>query len=144
MIDWVKSIMLPLADKSDRKALRQFAWQMAIAVPLLFAGLLPWLFDRPIHEWPFIASAVLLASAYIVPITLYPIYFVWIIFASILGWMNTQIILGIAYFLLIMPLGIVLRLLGKLGYVSRLNLNADSYWITRTTPPRRDNLKEPF
>ena len=144
MIAWVKSIMLPLADKSDRKALRQFAWQMAVAVPLLFAGLLPWLFDKPIHEWPFIVSVVLLASAYILPMTLYPIYFIWIIFASILGWTNTQIILGIAYFLLILPLGLVLRILGKLGYTAKQDPKAKSYWITRTTPPRRENLKEPF
>ena len=144
MIAWVKSIMLPLAGKSDHKALRQFAWQMAIAVPLFFAGLLPWLFERPVHEWPFVISAVLLVSAYILPITLYPIYVVWIIFASILGWTNTQIILGLAYFLLILPLGMVLRMLGKLGYVTRLEPNLKSYWIDRTTPPRPENLKEPF
>lgn len=144
MIMWFKSIMLPLAAKSDYKALRQFAWQMAVAVPLFFAGLLPWLFDRPVHEWPFIVSAVLLASAYILPITLYPIYVVWMIFASILGWTNTQIILGLAFFLLIVPLGIVLRMLGKLGYVRLIEPKANTYWINRSTPPRRDNLKEPF
>lgn len=144
MLTWFKSIMLPLADKSDRKALRHFAWQMAIAVPLIFAGLLPWLFDRPIQEWPFVVSGILLVSAYILPITLYPIYFVWIIFASILGWINTQIILGLAFFVLILPLGILLRLLGKLGYNPKLEPDAESYWITRDTPPRRDNLKEPF
>ena len=144
MTNWIKTVMLPVAAQSDRKALRQFAWQMAVAVPFLFAGLLPWLFDEPIHQWPFIVSLALLLSAYVLPITLYPIYLMWMVFASILGWANTQIILGLAYFLLIVPLGLGLRLFGKLGYVTRLDPTVQTYWINRATPPRRDNLKEPF
>jgi hypothetical protein len=144
MTNWIKAVMLPVAAQSDRKALRQFAWQMAVAVPFLFAGLLPWLFDNPIHQWPFIVSLALLLSAYVLPITLYPIYLMWMVFASILGWTNTQIILGLAYVLLIVPLGLGLRLFGKLGYVTRLDPTVQTYWIDRTTPPRRDNLKEPF
>jgi hypothetical protein len=69
---------------------------------------------------------------------------VWIVFASVLGWTNTQIILAVAFFALILPLGLVLRLFGKLGYSTRWTESADSYWIDRENPPTADNLKEPF
>ena len=144
MITWFKSIMLPMADKNDKAALKQFAWQMGVAFPLIFSGLLPWIFSDPMPTWPFVLSVVLLCSAYLVPILLYPLYIVWIVFASVLGWTNTQIILAVAFFALILPLGLVLRLFGKLGYSTRWLETSQSYWIDRENPPTADNLKEPF
>lgn len=144
MLNAIKSIMLPMADRDDRRALRQFAWQMSIAFPLVFALLLPWIFDDPMPVWPFVVSASLLLSAFVFPPLLYPLYCIWMVIASILGWMNTQLILALAFFVLILPLGLVLRLFGKLGYKTALDQSATSYWITRDNPPGKDNLKEPF
>ena len=144
MLNGFKSIMLPMADKHDNKALRHFAWQMSVAFPLIFAGLLPWIFDDPMPIWPFILSGTLVVSALILPILLFPLYTVWIVFASVLGWTNTQIILALAYFALILPIGLLLRLLGKLGYTKKIDKSSSSYWIDRETPPNPENLKEPF
>ncbi|MBT0586458.1 SxtJ family membrane protein [Alteromonas oceanisediminis] len=140
----LNTIMLPMAEKHDSAALRQFAWQMAIAFPLFFALLLPWLFDQAYPLWPWYVSVTLLLSAFVVPIALYPLYVVWMIIASLLGWTNTVIILGIAFFLLIMPIGLILRGLNKLGYHRKLDPSAESYWIDRTQSPTAENLKEPF
>jgi hypothetical protein len=44
---------------------------------------------------------------------LLPLYRTWIKFGDTLGWINSRIILGAVFYLLIMPMGLVLRLLGK-------------------------------
>ncbi|MDM7860704.1 SxtJ family membrane protein [Alteromonas sp. ASW11-36] len=144
MLSKLKSIMLPMADPSDSSALRQFAVQMSVAFPLFFALLLPWIFDHAMPYWPFLVSVALLTGGFVIPRILYPMYVVWMIIASVLGWLNTQLILGLAFFILILPLGLVLRLFNKLGYSSKINKNVSSYWITRQNPPRKENLKEPF
>jgi hypothetical protein len=77
-------------------------------------------------------------------VLLFPLYVVWTVFASILGWLNTFVILALAFYLLIFPIGLVLRLLGKLGYQTKLKPDAKSHWIQRVSPPQKDNLKEPF
>ena len=141
---WITDHMLPMAAADDKPALRKFAWQMSIAFPLFFALLLPWIFSHPMPMWPFYVAAILLVSAYLVPVLLFPLYVVWTVFASLLGWLNTFVILALAFYLLIFPIGLVLRLLGKLGYQTKLKLGAKSYWIQRVSPPQKDNLKEPF
>ncbi|WP_100641068.1 SxtJ family membrane protein [Alteromonas facilis] len=143
MKTWFLSIRLPMAKPDDKKALRQFALQMGIAFPVIFAVVLPWLFDDPIPLWPFAITFVLFAAATILPVLLYPAYVMWIFVASILGWMNTQLILALVFFLLILPLGLVLRVTGKLSYRDKQS-NNDSYWIARERPPKAENLKEPF
>lgn len=141
---WITDHMLPMAAADDKPALRKFAWQMSIAFPLFFALLLPWIFSHPMPMWPFYVAAILLVSAYLVPVLLFPLYVVWTVFASLLGWLNTFVILALAFYLLIFPIGLVLRLLGKLGYQTKLKPDAKSYWIQRESPPQKDNLKEPF
>ncbi|WP_240612764.1 SxtJ family membrane protein [Alteromonas flava] len=144
MKNWFMSIRLPMAAADDRKALRQFAWQMAIAFPLFFCLIIPWLLGHVMPLWPLVVSGILLSSALLVPVLLYPCYVVWIVIASILGWMNTQLILALIFFVLIMPLGLVLRLFGKLTYQTKPVEQAESYWLKRDKPPKAANLEEPF
>lgn len=144
MPKWINDHMLPLAAADDKDALRKFAWQMSIAFPLFFALIIPWLVDQAVAIWPFVVSGVLLVSAYLIPVLLFPLYVVWMIIASILGWLNTFVILAVAFYLLIFPIGLILRLLGKLGYQVKLLPKVNTYWITRQSPPQKENLKEPF
>nr|WP_136252435.1 SxtJ family membrane protein [Ningiella ruwaisensis] len=136
------SIMLPMVNKSDTDALQSFALTMAIAFPFVFMGLIPWLFSLSVPLWPALLTLVLMLLHIVRPGALYPIYVLWMFIASVLGWLNTKVILGIAYVFLIVPTGIVMQLLGKLQYQKRVNKK--STWVKRETPPTAKNLKEPF
>jgi Tfp pilus assembly protein PilO len=42
-----------------------------------------------------------------------PAYRLWIKFGDALNWINSRIILGVLFYVLIMPIGFILRLMGK-------------------------------
>lgn len=131
-----------LIAKTDAQGLRRFGWQMAIAIPLLFTLLLPWLFSWGWVSWPLYLSSILLIFALVYPLGLYYPYRLWMSFAGVMGWLNTRLLLGIVFFLLIMPIGLVLRLAGKLQY--RNSRQTNSYWIAPDKIPKAKDLEDPF
>ncbi|MFB1037241.1 MAG: SxtJ family membrane protein, partial [Sinobacterium sp.] len=91
--------MLTLVDKSDIRELKSFARTMIWAFPAIFMGLLPWIFERDIHWWPSVISAVLGLLYLLYPAGIYYPYRVWMLIAGVLGWINTRLILGMAFYL---------------------------------------------
>lgn len=72
------------------------------------------------------------------------LYEAWMKFAHLLGWVNTRIILTIVYFLIITPLALVFKAIGK-DPMSREFEKIDSYWTKRE--PRafdRDSYRRQF
>jgi len=72
----------------------------------------PWLelYDLPLWPW---GLAIFLGFWVLVwPIFLYPFFRFWMALGDILGWMNTRIILGFLFYVIFMPLGLVMRLFG--------------------------------
>ncbi|MDH4182865.1 MAG: SxtJ family membrane protein [Nitrospinota bacterium] len=65
------------------------------------------------------------------PMALMPLYRIWVKFAMFLAWFNTRLLLGIIYFMLITPLGLAMRMLGKDILDERIDKNAASYWIKK-------------
>jgi hypothetical protein len=72
----------------------------------------------------------LLTGLWAYPI-LKPIYVGWMTFAFALGWVNTRIILGIVFYLIFTPAGLVMRLLGKDPLGLRFDRHASTYWVRR-------------
>ncbi len=141
----LQKVMLPLASKDDLSALKSFAITMAIAFPVVFSLLLPWLFSAEMPIWPFAVSIVLGILYLVVPHLLYYPYVGWMVIASILGWLNTKLLLGIIFYLLITPIGVMMKALGKLQYKHRVH--KPSNWVTRDdkqSQKQKARLEEPF
>ncbi len=60
-----------------------------------------------------------------------PLYIGWMAFAFVLGWVNTRLILGIFFYLILTPIGLILRLTGKDLLDRRIDHQASSYWVKR-------------
>jgi ABC-type uncharacterized transport system permease subunit len=60
----------------------------------------------------------------------------WMKVGHVLGAINTKIILGIIYYLLITPMGLVMRLMGKDPMHRALTQGTDTYRIVRAPRPR--------
>lgn len=54
----------------------------------------------------------------------------WMKFAHVLGWVNTRIILTLVYLLIMTPLALIFKVLGKDPMNRRLG-GQDSYWAKR-------------
>lgn len=58
-------------------------------------------------------GAGLIILGIIVPIILKPIYYVWMVFAAVLGWIMTRVILSVVFYLILTPIGIIAKLFRK-------------------------------
>ncbi len=136
--------MQQLADKNDTAALRSFALMMSWAFPLFFSLIIPWLFNAKWQWWPLVVSAVFLSLYAIFPKGIYPLYRAWMFVGGILGWINTRIILGFTFFILLTPIGFFMRLRRKLQYKNYLDKKSSSYFIKREDDMNKEKLENPF
>lgn len=70
----------------------------------------------------------------LVPRVLKPIYRAWMALAFALGYVMTRVILTLVFVLTVVPIGLVLRALGKDPLAKRLAPGAETYWISRDDP----------
>lgn len=61
----------------------------------------------------YLLSIILLAITVIVPVLLKPIAFLWLGFSKILGNITSKIILTIIFFLVVFPIGMIRKMMGK-------------------------------
>jgi hypothetical protein len=118
----------------DWKALRNFGLLMAVVL-LLVGG---WLWWKSAATWPWVlgVAALLGVIAIAAPMLLKPFYRVWMIFALIMGWVMTRVVLTLVYFLVLTPIGLLGRVFGEQFLHLKRSKDSDTYWVRRTGPAR--------
>lgn len=110
----------------------------AVSVYLRYAGVEYW-------HWFLVGAGGFLLTGQIAYRVLRPLYIVWMRFAYILGWINARILLGIFFYLVLTPIGLVLRLTGKDLLDRKIDRTAVSYWKKREgTAPGREQYERLF
>lgn len=119
----------------DRRALRNFG--LLAAIVLLLAG--GWLWWKASASWPWVAGAAALPAVIGVaaPGILKPFYRGWMIFAVILGWVMTRVILTGVFYLVVTPISLLGRAFGEQFLQLKKSQGSASYWVRRTGPPRQ-------
>lgn len=128
------------------KAMREFGLVTGALIIGLFGLFIPWLWDVNLSQWLSHAGAIgggLIIWALIHPASLRWVYRPWMKFATILGIINTHIILFLLFFLLFMPMGLVMRLFGKDPMQRQFQKQQASYRHTRE-PPTKDHMETPY
>ena len=92
--------------------------------------------------WAAVISAGLLLPAAVYPASLRQVYTGWMALGHVLGWINTRIILGFIFYLIVTPIGIVRRWLGKDPMGRRLSPHLKSYRLARTSRPASHLTKQ--
>lgn len=131
-------------DKTDIRALKEFARTMSWAFPVIFGIALPWLFNYSWQYWPLGITIVLMSLHWLSPQAIFYPFKIWMTLVSILGWINTRVILGLSFYLLIAPIGMFLRLFGKLQYRTNIDNNRKSNYVLREESPDKQSLENPF
>ena len=104
---------------------RKFGYVFAIALTVL-SGIL-WLIFGELFRGLLIAAAVFAVCALVAPGVLLPINRIWMMFAGRLGAANNYLILGIVYILVILPIALFMRLIGRDLMHRKLDLDAKTY-----------------
>lgn len=115
--------------KTGKKDIRSFGVTIGIIL-LIVAGFLFYKEKESFQLFIYIAGSFI-SLGFLVPIILKPIYLVWMIFAVILGWFMTRVILSLLFYLVVTPIGLVLRLLGKDLLELKKQEVQGSYWNFR-------------
>jgi hypothetical protein len=134
---------MPTINAKDSAELRKFGLGFAALLTLFFWALLPWWFNYPRALWPVYASVVISALALLLPTAIYPIFRIWLVIALILGWINTRLILGGVFFLLLLPIGSWLFWRGKLHFKQGFEPHKVSYKERREVLDEKQ-MENPF
>tara|TARA_B100000579_G_scaffold218417_1_gene178632 strand:+ start:509 stop:892 length:384 start_codon:yes stop_codon:yes gene_type:complete len=107
----------------------------------LLISLYPLLNNGDIRVWSLAISVFFLVLGLVNSKILTPLNKLWFKFGIFLGRIISPIIMGIIFFLVVTPIGFIMRLIGK----DLLNLkyqNIQSYWIKKTGP--KSKMKNQF
>ena len=120
--------------RPDARELRRFGLTVggvfgALALwPLVVRGASP--------RWWALALAVgLVLPAVVAPGLLAPANRLWMSVGEALGWINTRILLGAVCFLMLTPMGLIMRWLGKDPMRRGFDPNAATYCVSRRPRP---------
>ena len=111
------------------------------SIVFLIISLWPVLSQNDIRIWSLIISGIFLILGLINSKLLLPLNKIWFKFGILLGNFIAPIVMGIVYFMVVTPTGLIMRLLGK----DLLNLkknNKDTYWIQKDNS--NSDLKNQF
>jgi hypothetical protein len=98
--------------QSTRKELRQFGLLFTVIAALVAAWVF-WRHDIGSAYLPGSIAVVLLALSLLWPTPLKPLWWPWMVFVNVLGFVNSHLLLALVLFLLFTPIGWALRLFGK-------------------------------
>jgi hypothetical protein len=83
--------------------------------------------------------------AWLSPAALAPLNRVWTRFGLLLHRIVSPVVLGVMFFVVVTPMGLIMRALGKDPLRLRFDRDARSYWIDRRPPgPAPDTLNNQF
>jgi hypothetical protein len=126
----------------DRKGLREFGLVTGTIVAGLFGLFFPWLLERPWPLWPWLIFAVLGLWGLAAPLSLRPVYRGWMRFGLLLSRITTPLIMGVVFFIVVTPMAVIRRMLGKDSLARKFDQSA-SYRVTSRKAPVK-NLEKPF
>ena len=127
----------------DRKGLREFGLTTGAAIVIIFGLFFPWILELNWPVWPWVIAAPLWLLALVHPLWLRWIYRAWMRFGLLASRVMTPLVLGIVFFVMISPMAMVRRLMGKDPMHRALDPNQKSYRVQSAKSPR-EKLERPF
>jgi len=97
----------------------------------LVIALWPLLSKGDPRQWALIAAAVFGIPAIVFPKILAPLNSLWAKFGLLMHRIINPVLMGLVFFIAVVPTGLILRLLGKDPMHRKFNASATSYWIKR-------------
>ncbi len=115
--------------KESKKDLRKFG--LSVGAVLIIIAVLLFYFDKSSYPYFGFVGLVLILFGAFFPIALKPLNKVWMIFAIVLGWVMTRVILTILFYFVLTPISFIARISGKKFLELNIDKTAKSYWEKR-------------
>ena len=99
-----------MSKRVSKKDLREFGLLVGILLPFLIGWAIPAILGHSFRLWTLFIALPLLLFSIVAPKKLNYLYKKWILFGNFLANINSNILLGIIFFLIMLPMSIVMRL----------------------------------
>ena len=96
----------------SKKQLREFGILISFGFPFLIGWLLPSIFGHEFRTWTLWIGFPGLILGLTAPRLLNYPYKIWMLLGHALGWVNSHIILGLVFILVLQPIAYIMRLTG--------------------------------
>jgi len=123
IIEEIKNIDL------SKNALKKFG--LTFTVISFFISIILFLNHSKLFFYFILAGILLLIISLFIPEILKHVYKIWMTFALILGIITTNIILTLLFYLIILPIGLIIKLSGKDLLDLKFNKGSLTYWNYR-------------
>ena len=101
-----------MKENISKKQLREFGLLIGFGFPILIGWLLPSLFGHQFRIWTLWIGVPGLLIGLSAPRLLHYPYKSWMALGHALGWVNSHIILGLIFILILQPIAYIMRLTG--------------------------------
>ena len=108
----------------------------------LIIGLWPLLGTNEIRYWSIFFSIIFFLLGITNSKLLNPLNKIWFNFGMLLGKMISPLVMGIIFFLVVTPIGVIMRVFGKDILSLKYNKKNKSYWIEKNGP--KSKMKNQF
>lgn len=123
--------------------LRRFGLMSAAFFSGIFGLFFPWILNAVFPKWPWVILAVLVPWSLVAPGSMRPFYNVWMRLSLLIGGVMNYLILGIVFFVVMTPIGFVLRITGHDPMRRDFDRSATTYSKV-SRPLSRQNMERPF
>ena len=93
-----------------KKRLQEFGFILGIGFPLIIGWLFPYISGHFFRTWTLIIGIPILFLAIFLPEILQVPYKIWMQIGLILGWLNSRIILGLIFLLVLIPISFIMKI----------------------------------
>ena len=104
--------MIKEKETISKKQLRNFGVLIGFMLPLIIGFLIPFLSGNNFRYWTIFIGTLSLIFGLAFPKSLINIYKIWIKIGEILGYINSHIILGLVYFVILCPISFLMKIFG--------------------------------
>jgi hypothetical protein len=101
----------------------------------------PLIYNGELRTWSLLISLIFLVLGLFNSKILFPLNKLWFKFGIFLGKIITPLVMGIIFFFVVTPIGLIMRLIGKDLVNLKYNLNK-SYWIEKSG--QKSKMKNQF
>lgn len=121
------------------------AFGLVFAAALTVVGAWPLLHGAGPRVWAFVVAGTFLVAGLVAPRVLHPLNRVWVWIGTVLHRVVSPIVLGLLFYGVVLPTGLIMRLFGKRTIPTGPDPDQASYWIERDPPgPDPAGMKNQF
>ena len=128
--------------QKEIKTVSNKSFGIVFFVIFIIIALWPLLKDENIRVWSIIVSIIFLTLGLLNSKILTPFNKLWMKFGILLGAIVSPLVMGVVYFGVITPIGLIMKLFGKDVLNLKIDKNKNTYWTLKKKIPSK--MKDQF